>query len=106
MAVAMQPVTSLSSAVPAISTHTSSIRNSRAMTAKPNRILNTKFVVDWNNPSTLTSLNKTKTNAENLQEAFRRFREQRIVCLKKFHRRMSVLRPSLPDSISNSRFSN
>ncbi len=54
-------------------------RNSRAMTANPTRNVNTQFVVDWNNPSTLTAADKTKTSDENLQEAFRRFREQRMV---------------------------
>jgi hypothetical protein len=78
MALAVQ--TSLSSNVPVVSNHSSSIRTSRAVTAKPNRSLSTKFVVDWNNPSTLAASNKTKTNDDNLQEAFRRFREQRIVC--------------------------
>jgi hypothetical protein len=75
MALAVQPLSSLLSAVPAVSTPSSSIRNSRPMTAvHSNRTIDTKFVVDWNNPSA-----KTKTTNENLQEAFRQFREQRIV---------------------------
>jgi len=80
MALAVQPVSSLSSTVPVGSNHSSSIRTSRPMTTKPNRTISTKFVVDWNNPSTVTASNKTKTNEENLQEAFRQFRQQRMVC--------------------------
>jgi hypothetical protein len=56
------------------------------MTAKSNQTRSTKFLVDWNYPGTLKpsspSLTKTKTDDENLQEAFQRFREQRMVCLK------------------------
>ena len=84
-------------------------RNSRVMTANPTRNVNTQFVVDWNNPSVSTVTDKAKTNDENLQEAFRRFREQRMVNSIPFfscNRRLSVLRPSLPDSISNSSISN
>lgn len=81
MALALQPVTSITSTIPVVSSShssSSSVRTSRPMTAKSNRTLNTNFVVDWNNPSTA---NKTKTNEDNnLQEAFRQFREQRMVC--------------------------
>lgn len=78
MALAVQHV---SSSVNTVTSHSSSsLRNSRPLTAGANRPMNTKFVVDWNNSS--TSANKTKTNDDNLQEAFRRFREQRMVSLK------------------------
>ncbi len=80
MALAVQPASSLSSTVPVGSNHSSSIRTSRPITAKTNRAISTKFVVDWNNPSTLTTSNTTKTSDENLQEAFRQFRQQRMVC--------------------------
>jgi hypothetical protein len=53
---------------------------SRPIKTNANQTINTKFVVDWTNPTTLS--NKTKTNDENLQNAFRRFREQRMVCLE------------------------
>jgi hypothetical protein len=73
-------VQSGSSTVPAVSSHSPSRRNSRPMTANPTETVNTKFVVDWNNPSTVKSTNKSKTNDDDdLQEAFRRFREQRMV---------------------------
>jgi len=86
MALAVQNVSLLPSVSSSVSSRSSSLRPSRPITANANRDLNTKFVVDWNNPAILTSSNKTKTNDENLQEAFRRFREQRMVCLiiKKF----------------------
>ncbi|CAF0834722.1 unnamed protein product [Rotaria sp. Silwood1] len=78
MALAVQSVSSLSSAVTTVSTRSSSLRTSRPLTASTNRTSNTKFVVDWNDSSTSASSNKTKTNDDNLQEAFRRFREQRM----------------------------
>lgn len=72
MALAVQSVTS---------SHPSSIstgqRTSRPITANPSDSANTKFVVDWSSSS--TSTNRTKATDENLQEAFRRFREQRMV---------------------------
>jgi hypothetical protein len=85
MALAVEAASSITSKMTAVSTLPSSIRTSRPMTANPNRTISANFVVDWNNPATLkssSSLNKTKTDDENLQEAFRRFREQRMVCLK------------------------
>ncbi|CAF3542371.1 unnamed protein product [Rotaria sordida] len=84
MALAVQSVSSLSSAVTTVSTRSSSLRTSRPTTASTNRTMNTKFVVDWSDSTTLTSPNKTKTNDNNLQEAFQRFREQRMneICLQ------------------------
>ncbi|CAF2423014.1 unnamed protein product [Rotaria sp. Silwood2] len=84
MALAVQSVSSLSSAVTTVSTRSSTLRTSRPMTASTNRSMNTKFVVDWNNSS--TSSNKTKTNDDNLQEAFCRFREQRMDEIRLQHR--------------------
>jgi hypothetical protein len=76
MAVALQ------SAATVVPPSSSSIRSTRPMTANPRQTLDKKFVVDWNNPATVTStINKTKTDDENLQEAFHRFRQQRMVCL-------------------------
>ncbi|CAF0851432.1 unnamed protein product [Rotaria sordida] len=84
MALAVQSVSSLSSAVTTVSTRSSSLRTSRPTTASTNRTMNTKFVVDWSDSTTLTSPNKTKTNDNNLQEAFQQFREQRMneICLQ------------------------
>ncbi|CAF1285684.1 unnamed protein product [Adineta steineri] len=82
MALAVQPVTSssssLSSVVSSVSTR-SSPSTIRPMINNSNRSVNTKFIVDWNSPSKTTALsNKTKTTDDNLQDAFRRFREQRM----------------------------
>ena len=76
MALAMQTVSS--TPISNVSNRSSSsIRNSRPLTANnPSRYANnTKFIVDWNNPST-----KNKSNTDNLQDAFQRFRQQRMVC--------------------------
>jgi hypothetical protein len=79
MALAVKPGTSsLVPAIAPVSTHSSL---SRPIKTNANQTINTKFVVDWTNPTTLPLSNKTKTNDENLQNAFRRFREQRMVCL-------------------------
>ncbi|CAF1334184.1 unnamed protein product [Adineta steineri] len=80
MALAVQPVTSssLSSVVSSVSTR-SSPSTIRPTINNSNRSVNTKFIVDWNSPSKTTALsNKTKTTDDNLQDAFRRFREQRM----------------------------
>ena len=74
MALAVQSVSALpTSAIPTVR------GNSRPMTRNVPATVNTKFVVDWSSPSTSASANKTKSNDENLQEAFRRFREERMV---------------------------
>lgn len=84
MALAVQQVSSMASStsLTTVSTNSTTSRPTRPVTAAANRNLNTKFIVDWNDSSASTSLNKIKTNDENLQEAFQRFRQQRMVSLK------------------------
>lgn len=74
MALAVQSVSALpSSAMPTVR------GNSRPMTSNSPATVNTKFVVDWSSPAASASASKAKSDDENLQEAFRRFREQRMV---------------------------
>ncbi|CAF1676940.1 unnamed protein product [Rotaria magnacalcarata] len=76
MALAVQNVSSMSAGGTTTPAQSSSLRAARPMTAGTNRSANSKFVVDWTTGSTPS--NKTKSNDDNLQEAFRRFREQRM----------------------------
>lgn len=74
MALAVQSISALpSSAIPTVR------GNSRPMTSNASASATTNFMVDWSNPASSASPNKTRSNDENLQEAFRRFREQRLV---------------------------
>lgn len=67
------------------STLDSSSKTTQPMSIRTKGTANAKFVVDWNSPTTTTTTASTistqaKAKNENLQDAFRRFREQRMVC--------------------------
>ncbi|UJR27304.1 hypothetical protein I4U23_008599 [Adineta vaga] len=64
----------------------SSSQSMKPVSVSSKRSVNTKFVVDWNSSATTKTaaaaatsvLNQSKAKNENLQDAFRRFREQRM----------------------------